>query len=110
MNARPAHLVILAVLEAAIGVALVVRVGLGLAELGQQAHLLWFAATVVLAGVPVALYVVRSSLLRARPAEPGEDPEALQRQTLFFSLALMIPPAAIALAGPAIVERLLGAR
>lgn len=104
---NPRHLVTLAVVEGLVVMLLVVRgVLLGGADLERPLHLAWFAGTVVLAGASLALYMVRA-MAGARQANEGAAP--LETQALLGpSLGLLGLAFLLALAGPGLLERLLG--
>lgn len=104
---NPRHLVTLAVVEGLVMALVVVRgVVLGAADLEQPLHLAWLAGTMVLAGASLALYVVRAAAA-ARQAREGAA--ALETQALLGpSLGLLGLAFLVALAGPGLLERLLG--
>lgn len=104
---NPRHLVTLAVVEGLVMALVVVRgVVLGAADLERPLHLAWFAGTMVLAGASLALYVVRAAAA-ARQAREGAAP--LESQALLGpSLGGLGLAFLVALAGPGLLERLLG--
>lgn len=103
----PKQLVVLAVLEGLIAMVVVIRgVVLGSADLERPLHLAWFAGTLVLAASALAVFVVRSAgaARQAGPGGPLPDPQAL----LGPSLGVLGLAGLLALAGPQVLERLLG--
>lgn len=78
----------------------------GSVDLSKTAHVVWLAACFVLAGLAPAAFVIRSTMLTKRERD-GEDVADDRKQVLVMSLALLLPPAVIAFAGPAIVEAVL---
>jgi hypothetical protein len=104
---NPRHLVTLAVLEGLVLLVVVLRgVVLGEADLERPLHLAWFVGAIVLSGASVALYVVRAAA-GARQAQEGAAP--LETQALLGpSLGVLGLAFLVALAGPGLLERLLG--
>lgn len=100
----PKQLVILAVIEGIIAAIVVVRgVALGEADLERPLHLAWLAGTLALAASGIALFVVRSAAA-AREEGPPPDAQAL----LGPSVGVLGLAGLLAIAGPRLLERLLG--
>lgn len=78
----------------------------GSVDFAKTAHVAWFGACFALAGLAPATFVIRSSMLSKRE-RAGEDVADERKQVLVMSLALLLPPAVIAFAGPAMVELVL---
>jgi hypothetical protein len=105
---NPRHLTTLAVVEGLVVALVVVRgVVLGGADLERPLHLAWLAGTMVLAGASLALYVVRAAAAARQAKEGGAG--ALETQALLGpSLGVLGLAFLLALAGPGLLERLLG--
>jgi hypothetical protein len=98
---------LVAVAEGAVVCVAMVRVALGQVDLQRVPHLAWLVACVALAGLAPVSFVLRS-LAVAKRERAGEPVEGERRQVLVMSLALLFPPAAVAIAGPRLAEALLG--
>lgn len=93
--------------EAAVVCFAMVRVALGQVDLERTPHVAWLVACVALAGLAPVSFVLRS-LAVARRERDGEPVDGERRQVLVLSLALLFPPAVVAIAGPRIAEALMG--
>lgn len=103
------NLVLLGLTEGVVMMSAVIRFvipGLGV-DLARPPHLAWFVGTVMLAGAGIAQYVVRSSLLLPR-LRAGEKVDDELRQVMAVSLAIIGLAGLISLAGPQLIERLMG--
>lgn len=102
------HLMAVSFGEMVVVMAAVLRMVLvpGAVDLSKTAHVAWLAACFVLAGLAPATFVIRSSMLTKRERD-GEDVSDERKQVLVMSLALLLPPAIIAFAGPAIADAVL---
>lgn len=102
------HLVAVAVGEGLVATPAVLRMVLSPAsvDLGKPAHLVWLVACFVMAGLAPASFVVRSAALTRRE-RAGESVADERKQVLVMSLALLLPAAVVAFAGPALVEAVL---
>lgn len=104
----PKNLVVLGLAEGVVMISAVIRFAFpGLLDLARPPHLAWFVGTVMLAGAGIAQYVLRSSLLMPR-VRAGEKVEDDLRQIMAVSLAIIGLAGLISLAGPQLVERLIG--
>lgn len=106
---RTRHIVILGMLEGLVICSAVLRMvipSLGL-DLSKQPHLIWFIATMLVAGAAVSHYVLRAALLMPR-VRAGEQVDDELKQILGISVSLVGLAALVSLAGPALFERFLG--
>lgn len=78
----------------------------GSVDFAKPPHLAWLVACFVMAGLAPAAFVVRSAALTRRE-RAGETLTDERKQVLVMSLALLVPAAVVAFAGPALAEAVL---
>jgi hypothetical protein len=104
----PRQLMPIAMSEALIVASVFLRFALkpGDVLLSRPAHVVWLVCCLALPLLGVSFFVMRTAALLRREAK-GEAVADARKQVLAFSLAMMVPPLALAWAGPHLLEAVL---
>lgn len=109
MPTQTRNILVLAVLEGLVMTGAIVRLVLsetGL-DLAQPGVLPWFIGVVVVAGLGVTQYVLRSAMLMPR-IRAGERVDDELKQVLGVSVAIIVLAGLVVLAGPGVIAGFLG--
>lgn len=106
MPTQTRNIVVLAVLEGVVMMGAIFRMMLSEAgiDLSKQPTLIWFVGVMLLAGLGVSQYVVRSSLLAPR-IRAGDRVDDELKQVLGVSVAIIALAGLFVAAGPGLVAR-----
>lgn len=109
MPTQTRNILVLAVLEGLVLTGAVLRLVLsdGGPDFSQRGTLAWFVAVVLVAGLGVTQYVLRSAMLAPR-LKAGERVDDELKQILGVSVALIALAGLVVLAGPGAVAAFLG--